>query len=308
MSRNIPISGFASSVLPKYYALPSSEDVGSFVASSRFPQDLKSFLAEHNITLTQDKPLEGINVYYQEEKDDILQNLSSTTPAAIYLGLNQDFENLKNQALSLQTPHTEFGTEAVNTLLHSLDQLRYGQNFRATLGRQSHELARATESIDLVAELEKAYLQILQNYLGNHNRFFSQLIHKKIQTYVLMTALRRMEKGESQQSVLERLHPLQDSTITALSSFAFGDIVGEIGQYLDLSVSEISVTHIETELLQQEIAVVNQAYLYGGDERVVQYIETLYHLFTNLKLAYFQVVFQKSTQHIHDRMINYSQK
>ena len=308
MSRNIPISGFSSSILPKYYALPSHDEVVTFVSSSRFPQDLESFLATHKITFNQKNLLEGINIYYKEEVNDILGNLASDTSAAIYLGLNHDFEELKKQALSLQKPHTEFGTEAVKTLLHSLDHLIYAQSFRSSLGRQSHDLAQATESIDLIAELEKAYLHILQVHLDGKNAFFRQLIHKKIQTYTFMTALRRIEKGESQQSVLERLHPLHDSTITALSNFAFGDIVGEIGQYLDLAVSEISVTHIETELLQQEISVINQAYLYGGNERVIQYIETLYHLFTNLKLAYFQVVFQKSTQNIHDRMINYSQK
>lgn len=310
MSLEIPVTGIAGSTVYRLHRLPRYEDLVSFLASSAFPTSLRPFLEEHLNGVSGDSDVEAINSYYDSEIDRLINDLPATSPARVYLGLGRDFETIKRIALEHKESGKEFGEKGLQATLEAArGKLLYGQDLRTEILSKEDRITKQTELFGLISYLEEAYLAVLYRHLSQAGDYFRNVAVAKINTYSFMSAIKRTEKGQAKDHIMAHVLPIQGvSAITALKTFGFGDIIGEVGSFLEIPGNEISVARIESELLAREIRTVNKATYHGvADERIVQYAEQLYHLFANVKLAYFQKMFAGSEEETVLRMINYTQ-
>ncbi len=310
MSLEIPVTGIAGSTVYRLHRLPRYEDLVTFLTSSAFPTSLRPFLDEHLTGVSGDSDIEAINTYFDAEMSRLINDLPATSPARVYLALGKDFETIKRHSLENKEHGKEFGVKGLMATLDAArSELYYSQEFRSELLAKEDRISKSTELFGLISYLEEAYLAILYRQLSQSNDYFRSVAVAKINTYSFMSAIKRTEKGQAKDHILAHALPIQGvPAITALKAFGFGDIVGEIGSFLEIPGTEISVARIESELLAREIRTINKATYHGvADERIVQYAEQLYHLFANIKLAYFQKMFAGSEEETVLRMINYTQ-
>jgi hypothetical protein len=130
----------------------------------------------------------------------------------------------------------------------------------------------------------------------------------KIDSYTLLNVLTRTQKGQSKEHILRHLLPIQGSlAINAVKSFSFGDILGDIGQYLNLTPASINIINIENTLIKNEIKTLNKAQFTGmSGDRIIQYTERLQYAISNAKLLILQYSKQIDSKQAKLRFIDYS--
>ncbi len=309
MSLSIPVSGIAGSTVYKLHRLPSFEELTLVLNSSQFPEGLRAFLESHLGELSSDSDLGAINSHYTQEIDRLIKLLPTESPAQKYLALERDFTEVKRIFLNHKEKDQLLNNKAFDAALQQLSSsVMYAQEFRHQLLKRKKSMTRSEDIFSLIAYIEESFLTILTQQLQSASDFYQDILKARINTYTFMSAIKRMEKGQAKDHILDHTLPIQGiPAIIALKSFGFGDLVGEIGADLDIPAAEISVTSIETELLNREIQAINKAtYLGMGDERIIQYTGQLYHFLSNVKLGYFQKVFQGNEQETTNRMVNYN--
>lgn len=311
MSLSIPIPAVAGSTVTRLHKLPPFTELMVFLTSSQFPDTLPQFINEHLGESDSKAILSSINSYYEKERHRLIHLLPANSPARHCLALQRDYEVVKQTFLDNKEPHVPISTKAFEQALASLGEpgrILYPQEFRHQILRRKLGMIRAEEVFSLIAYLEESYLVILSEKLVRASDFYRSLVTSQINTYTFMSAIKRFEKGQSKEHILDHTLPIPGiPAIIALKSLQFGDLVGEIGADLDIPAADISVTRIETELLNREVIAFNHAtYLGMGDERIIQYMGRLYHFLSDIKLAYFQAVFHGNKEETQSRMVNYN--
>ncbi len=309
MSLSIPITGIASSAVYRLHKLAPFDELTREVSSPQFPDGLRGFLEEHLGAMSEETDLGAMNTYYDQEIDRLLQLLPEECAARNYLALEKDFAEVKRIFLSYKEQDKSLSEVQFASALNEMSsRIVFKLEFRHHLLNRQGAMCRAEDIFSLIAYIEESFLTILYDKLQDKSEFYLNLVKARINTYTFMTAIKRMERGQAKEHILDHTLPLQGvPAIIALKSFTFGDLVGEIGTHLTIAPNEISVSRIETELLNREIQTINNAtYLGMGDERVIQYTAHLYYFLSNLKLGYFQKVFQGNEQETNSRMINYN--
>jgi hypothetical protein len=135
-----------------------------------------------------------------------------------------------------------------------------------------------------------------------------EFILAKIDSYTLLNVLTRTQRGQSKEHILRHLLPIQGSlAINAVKSFSFGDILGDIGQYLNLAPASINIINIENTLIKNEIYTLNKAQFTGmSGDRIIQYTERLQYAISNAKLLILQYSKQIDSKQAKLRFIDYS--
>ena len=170
------------------------------------------------------------------------------------------------------------------------------------------KLIHSQDSFSLISYLEEIFLTLLFENLSQSSDIMRDFVLAKIDSYTLLNVLTRTQKGQSKEHILRHLLPIQGSlAINAVKSFSFGDILGDIGQYLNLSPADINTINIENTLIQNEIKTLHRAQFTGmSGDRIIQYTERLQYAIANTKLLILQHNKQIDSKQSKLRFIDYS--
>jgi hypothetical protein len=310
MSLQVPLIGVTSRYVSRLGNLPSSNDSKRFLDTDNIEGLLN--LIQNSFQLS-DISLENVitklNQYYQQQIDEILSLLPQDTEPFIYLTLSQDFDKLKNLALSQTVYGEPLGEEAFGKILDAMDiNLHYSSKFKAKLLSKQDKLVHSHDSFGIISYLEEIFLTLLFENLQDSSSVMREFILAKIDSYTLLNVLTRTQRGQSKEHILRHLLPIQGSlAINAVKSFSFGDILGDIGQYLNLTPASINIINIENTLIENEIKTLNKAQFTGmSGDRIIQYTERLQYAISNAKLLILQYSKQIDSKQAKLRFIDYS--
>ncbi len=310
MSLQIPLIGVASRYVSRLGHLPSSIEVKHLLVTDNidgvFNLIKNSFhIADNNIPSI----IQELNHYYQKEIDEILHLLPHDSAPFIYLQLQKDFENVKKITLN-QTVYGEIlGEKAFLHILSEIpSQLYYSTEFKQKLLAKQDKIIHSPDSFGIISYLEEVFLTLLFEHLKDTSRVMKHFILTKINSYTLLNVLARTQKGQSREHIIRHLLPIQGSfAINAVKRFSFGDILGDIGQFLHLSPADINIINIENTLIRKEINAINKAQFTGmSGDRIIQYTERLHYAIANIKLLLLQYGKQIDSKQAKLRFINYS--
>jgi len=308
MAMQIPIASMSASLIVKYHKIPKYQNLLTLISEESFFTDMDSFLRKYLVIEdNQNLDLSYFNHYYEKEVSLIIDRLPKESFSKVYLVLQRDYEVLKSTALSLKKNNHEFGKDNFVKLMGEVsDKLVYHQDFKRYLSKKEYAIERSVEVYGLIAYLEEIYLTVLFDKFQKAPKFFQQYLEAKISTYYFMSAIKRTELGQSKEHILKHIISIQ-GIFSVLEKMSFGDIIGEIGEYLQLPLEEINVINIEKTLFMNEVKAINQAnYLGLHDEKILQYIVTLKYFGNNIKLAYLKKSIKLHDTELFARMIDYN--
>jgi hypothetical protein len=306
---NIPssIETTSASTVYRLYSLPSPQQLTSVLESTSFENNLTSFLEQTlKITLPTNINIHNLDTIPALILAQLSQRISHESIVMNFINLKKDFYTLRDMILEFRSKDTITFESAKMFKKASAEKLLAPEIFLPHL--EPSLLAQKEDTFEIISSLEKIYLQILVHQVKHKgNTYFQNILGKKLETYNLMTIIKRHERGQSTKAIFENL--IEDEMIYPLTKIRFlamGDVVGEIGSLLQIPSEKISVNAIETALIQNEIKAINQAKFYGvGEERIFQYLEQVYLFITNLKLGLTETVLKADTTKVKDRMIDY---
>jgi len=310
MSLQVPLIGVTSRYVSRLSHLPSSNDSKKFLDTDNVEGVLN--LIQNSFQLS-DISLENVipklNQYYQQQIDEILSLLPQDTEPFIYLTLSRDFDKLRTLALNKTIYGEPLGEDAFEKVLKEVDRsLTYSSEFKTKLLSKKDKLIHSYDSFGIISYLEEIFLTLLFENLQESSSVMREFILAKIDSYTLLNVLTRTQRGQSKEHILRHLLPIQGSlAINAVKSFSFGDILGDIGQYLNLTPTSINIINIENTLIKNEIHTLNKAQFTGmSGDRIIQYTERLQYAISNAKLLILQYTKQIDTKQAKLRFIDYS--
>ena len=310
MSLQVPLIGVSSRYVTRLGHLPKSSETKSLLTNDNIEMILNSIRESFHISdINLDNVVSKLNQYYKNQVDEILSLLPENSAPFIYLKLSQDFEKLKHLAIN-QTiygePLGEKGFEQI--LIETTNQLYYSSLFKSKLLAKEEKLIHSQDSFSIISYLEEIFLTLLFEELKHSSAIMRDFVLAKIDSYTLLNILTRTQKGQSKEHILRHLLPIQGSlAINAVKSFSFGDILGDIGQYLNLAPVYINVVNIENTLITNEIKTLNKAQFTGmSGDRIIQYTERLQYAISNAKLLILEYSKQIDSQKAKARFIDYS--
>ena len=310
MSLQVPLIGVTSRYVSRLGNLPSSNDSKRFLDTDNIEGLLN--LIQNSFQLS-DISLENVipklNQYYQQQIDEILSLLPQDTEPFIYLTLSRDFDKLRTLALNKTIYGEPLGEDAFEKVLKEVDRsLTYSSEFKTKLLSKKDKLIHSYDSFGIISYLEEIFLTLLFENLQESSSVMREFILAKIDSYTLLNVLTRTQRGQSKEHILRHLLPIQGSlAINAVKSFSFGDILGDIGQYLNLTPTSINIINIENTLIKNEIHTLNKAQFTGmSGDRIIQYTERLQYAISNAKLLILQYTKQIDTKQAKLRFIDYS--
>ena len=310
MSLQVPLIGVTSRYVSRLGNLPSSNDSKRFLDTDNIESLLTLIQNSFHLSdITIDTVIPKLNQYYQQQIDEILSLLPQDTEPFIYLTLSQDFDKLKNLALSQTVYGEPLGEEAFSQILDEIDiKLYYSSQFKTKILSKRDKLVHSQDSFGIVSYLEEIFLNLLFENLKDSSSVMKEFILAKIDSYTLLNVLTRTQRGQSKEHILRHLLPIQGSlAINAVKSFSFGDILGDIGQYLNLAPASINIINIENTLIKNEIYTLNKAQFTGmSGDRIIQYTERLQYAISNAKLLILQYSKQIDSKQAKLRFIDYS--
>jgi hypothetical protein len=256
-----------------------------------------------------DNVIEKLNNYSPTQIEEILSLLPDNSAPFVYLTFAQDFEKLKTLALSKTIYGEALGDKAFEQILaETTTHLHYASQFKSKLLAKEEKLIHSHDSFSLISYLEEIFLTLLFENLSKSSDIMRDFVLAKIDSYTLLNVLTRTQKGQSKEHILRHLLPIQGSlAINAVKSFSFGDILGDIGQCLNLAPVDINIINIENALIQNEIKTLHRAQFTGmSGDRIIQYTERLQYSISNFKLLILQNSKQIDSKQAKLRFIDYS--
>lgn len=310
MSLQVPLIGVTSRYVSRLNNLPSSNDSKRFLDTDNLEGLLNLIQNSFNLSdVNLDTVITKLNQYYQNQIDEILSLLPENTEPFIYLTLSKDFEKLKTLALDKTIYGEPLGDKAFEQILaETTTHLYYTSQFKPKLLAKEEKLIHSQDSFSIISYLEEIFLTLLFENLSQSSDIMRDFVLAKIDSYTLLNVLTRTQKGQSKEHILRHLLPIQGSlAINAVKSFSFGDILGDIGQYLNLSPADINIINIENTLIQNEIKTLHRAQFTGmSGDRIIQYTERLQYAIANTKLLILQHNKQIDSKQSKLRFIDYS--
>lgn len=310
MSLQVPLIGVTSRYVSRLGNLPSSNDSKKFLDTENIEGLLNLIQNSFQLSdITIDTVIPKLNQYYQQQIDEILSLLQHNAEPFIYLTLSKDFDILKNLALEKTIYGEPLGEEAFGQILDEINiKLHYSSQFKAKLLSKQDKLVHSQDSFGIISYLEEIFLTLLFENLKDGSSIMKDFILAKIDSYTLLNVLTRTQRGQSKEHILRHLLPIQGSpAINAVKSFSFGDILGDIGQYLNLTPANINTINIENALIINEIYTLNKAQFTGmSGDRIIQYTERLQYAISNAKLLILKYSKQIDSKQAKLRFIDYS--
>ncbi len=310
MSLQIPLIGVASKYVSRLGHLPSSTEAKNLLNTDNIDAILIMIRDSFGIAdISLDNVIEKLNNYSPTQIEEILSLLPDNSAPFVYLTLAQDFEKLKTLALSKTIYGEALGDKAFEQILaETTTHLHYASQFKSKLLAKEEKLIHSHDSFSLISYLEEIFLTLLFENLSKSSDIMRDFVLAKIDSYTLLNVLTRTQKGQSKEHILRHLLPIQGSlAINAVKSFSFGDILGDIGQYLNLAPVDINIINIENTLIQNEIKTLHRAQFTGmSGDRIIQYTERLQYSISNFKLLILQNSKQIDSKQAKLRFIDYS--
>ena len=310
MSLQVPLIGVASKYVSRLGHLPSSTETKNLLNTDNIDAILIMIRDSFGIAdISLDNVIEKLNNYSPTQIEEILSLLPDNSAPFVYLTLAQDFEKLKTLALSKTIYGEALGDKAFEQILaETTTHLHYASQFKSKLLAKEEKLIHSHDSFSLISYLEEIFLTLLFENLSKSSDIMKDFVLAKIDSYTLLNVLTRTQKGQSKEHILRHLLPIQGSlAINAVKSFSFGDILGDIGQYLNLAPVDINIINIENTLIQNEIKTLHRAQFTGmSGDRIIQYTERLQYSISNFKLLILQNSKQIDSKQAKLRFIDYS--
>jgi hypothetical protein len=310
MSLQVPLIGVASKYVSRLGHLPSSTETKKLLNTDNIDAVLIMIRDSFGIAdISLDNVIEKLNNYSPTQIEEILSLLPDNSAPFVYLTLAQDFEKLKTLALSKAIYGEALGDKAFEEILvETTTHLHYASQFKSKLLAKEEKLIHSHDSFSLISYLEEIFLTLLFENLSKSSDIMKDFVLAKIDSYTLLNVLTRTQKGQSKEHILRHLLPIQGSlAINAVKSFSFGDILGDIGQYLNLAPVDINIINIENTLIQNEIKTLHRAQFTGmSGDRIIQYTERLQYSISNFKLLILQNSKQIDSKQAKLRFIDYS--
>ena len=310
MSLQVPLIGVASKYVSRLGHLPSSTETKNLLNTDNIDAILIMIRDSFGLAdISLDNVIEKLNNYSPTQIEEILSLLPDNSAPFVYLTLAQDFEKLKTLALSKTIYGEALGDKAFEQILaETTTHLHYASQFKSKLLAKEEKLIHSHDSFSLISYLEEIFLTLLFENLSKSSDIMRDFVLAKIDSYTLLNVLTRTQKGQSKEHILRHLLPIQGSlAINAVKSFSFGDILGDIGQYLNLAPVDINIINIENTLIQNEIKTLHRAQFTGmSGDRIIQYTERLQYSISNFKLLILQNSKQIDSKQAKLRFIDYS--
>jgi len=310
MSLQVPLIGVTSRYVSRLGHLPSSTETKNFLDTDNLDAILNLIRDSFRILdISLDNVIKKLNNHYHTQIEEILALLPQNTAPFIYLTLAQDFEKLKTLTLAKTIYGEPLGDKAFEQILYeATTQLYYASQFKTKLLAKEEKLTHSQDSFSIISYLEEIFLTLLFENLKNSSYVMRDFVLSKIDSYTLLNVLTRTQKGQSKEHILRHLLPIQGSlAINAVKALSFGDILGDIGQYLNLAPADINTINIENTLIQNEIKTLHRAQFTGmSGDRIIQYTERLQYAISNAKLLILQYTKQIDAKQAKLRFIDYS--
>jgi hypothetical protein len=310
MSLQVPLIGVASKYVSRLGHLPSSTETKKLLNTDNIDAVLIMIRDSFGIAdISLDNVIEKLNNYSPTQIEEILSLLPDNSAPFVYLTFAQDFEKLKTLALSKTIYGEALGDKAFEQILaETTTHLHYASQFKSKLLAKEEKLIHSHDSFSLISYLEEIFLTLLFENLSKSSDIMRDFVLAKIDSYTLLNVLTRTQKGQSKEHILRHLLPIQGSlAINAVKSFSFGDILGDIGQCLNLAPVDINIINIENALIQNEIKTLHRAQFTGmSGDRIIQYTERLQYSISNFKLLILQNSKQIDSKQAKLRFIDYS--
>lgn len=310
MSLQVPLIGVTSRYVSRLSNLPSSSDSKKFLDTDNVEGVLNLIQNSFNLSdINLDTVITKLNHHYQNQINEILSLLPEDTEPFIYLTLSRDFDKLRTLALNKTVYGEPLGEDAFEKILKEVDRsLTYSSEFKTKLLSKKDKLIHSYDSFGIISYLEEMFLTLLFEKLKDSSSIMKEFILAKIDSYTLLNTLTRTQKGQSKEHILRHLLPIQGSlAINAVKTFSFGDILGDIGQYLNLAPADINTINIENTLIQNEIKTLHRAQFTGmSGDRIIQYTDRLQYAISNAKLLILQYTKQIDSKQAKLRFIDYS--
>ncbi len=305
MATNIPTTTIAGQTVWYLSQLPSYEDFVSFTESQTFEDRLPSFVSESLANSEVNTSFGGLNTYYENLFARTLQELPPKSAVYRYITLKADLRTLENMVYARQDSFS--GPSMQDTVLSSLGHCYHPERFRDKLSKQSTKLAASEDVFEFLSILEETYLTVaIENALSS--TYLTRVITAEVNRHNAMTAIRRGKRGQTKSQITP--HLIKDTRLIhrlPVETLEFGDILGELGNLLQIAPANLSETTVETHLLHNEIHALNSAKYEGVDaERIVQYLEIVYHFISNVKLALAARRFGLPAEELQARLVNYT--
>ena len=310
MSLQVPLIGVTSRYVSRLSNLPSSNDSKKLLDTDNVEGVLNLIQNSFNLSdISLDTVITKLNHHYQNQINEILSLLPEDTEPFIYLTLSRDFDKLRTLVLNHTVYGEPLGEDAFEKILKEVDRsLTYSSEFKTKLLSKKDKLIHSYDSFGIISYLEEMFLTLLFEKLKDSSSIMKEFILAKIDSYTLLNTLTRTQKGQSKEHILRHLLPIQGSlAINAVKTFSFGDILGDIGQYLNLAPANINTINIENTLIQNEIKTLHRAQFTGmSGDRIIQYTERLQYAISNAKLLILQYTKQLDAKQAKLRFIDYS--
>lgn len=310
MSLQVPLIGVTSRYVARLGYLPESTATKALLANDNIEVILNTIRESFGIAdISLENVINKLNQYYQHQIKEILSLLPEDSAPFIYLKLSQDFENLKTLAINKTVYGDPLGDKGFEQIIAEVeDKLYYSSKFKSKLLAKEEKLIHSQDSFSLISYLEEIFLTLLFENLNRSSDIMKDFILAKIDSYTLLNVLTRTQKGQSKEHILRHLLPIQGSlAINAVKSFSFGDMLGDIGQYLNLAPVDINTINIENTLIKNEIKALSKAQFTGmSGDRIIQYTERLQYVIANFKLLILHHSKQIDSKQAQLRFIDYS--
>lgn len=310
MSLQVPLIGVTSRYVSRLGHLPVSTETKNLLNTGNIDVILNMIRDSFGLTdINQENAITNLNHHYSKQLDEILSLLPENTSPFIYLTLTKDFEKLKTLALNKTIYGEPLGDKAFEQILaDTATQLYYGSKFKTKLLIKEEKLIHSKDSFSIISYLEEIFLTLLFENLDYSSDIMRDFILAKIDSYTLLNVLARTQKGHSKEHILRHLLPIQGSlAINAVKGFSFGDVLGDIGQYLNLAPVDINTINIENTLIKNEIKTLHRAQFSGmSGDRIIQYTERLQYAISNFKLLILQYSKEFDSKQAKLRFIDYS--
>ena len=310
MSLQVPLIGVTSRYVSRLSNLPSSNDSKKLLDTDNVEGLLNLIQNSFNLSdINLDTVITKLNHHYQNQINEILSLLPEYTEPFIYLTLSRDFDKLRTLVLNHTVYGEPLGEDAFEKILKEVDRsLTYSSEFKTKLLSKKDKLIHSYDSFGIISYLEEMFLTLLFEKLKDSSSIMKEFILAKIDSYTLLNTLTRTQKGQSKEHILRHLLPIQGSlAINAVKTFSFGDILGDIGQYLNLAPANINTINIENTLIQNEIKTLHRAQFTGmSGDRIIQYTDRLQYAISNAKLLILQYTKQIDAKQAKLRFIDYS--
>jgi hypothetical protein len=310
MSLQVPLIGVTSRYVARLGYLPESTATKALLANDNIEVILNTIRESFGIAdISLENVINKLNQYYQHQIKEILSLLPEDSAPFIYLKLSQDFENLKTLAINKTVYGDPLGDKGFEQIIAEVeDKLYYSSKFKSKLLAKEEKLIHSQDSFSLISYLEEIFLTLLFENLNRSSYIMKDFILAKIDSYTLLNVLTRTQKGQSKEHILRHLLPIQGSlAINAVKSFSFGDMLGDIGQYLNLAPVDINTINIENTLIKNEIKALSKAQFTGmSGDRIIQYTERLQYVIANFKLLILHHSKQIDSKQAQLRFIDYS--